>query len=589
MSAVINVDLKHDRSLVDPQFESYKLSLDSAPCVTKKLAKKALVRTCSEDQYSFIHSQLFSRANLLVMHPTNQDSVFILNDGSIGQIIFESGQLEVVTVWTVPAGRTGNSDDYNMSLTFANDTTAIVGDGTGVLFILDTGDPNPKGKPWTLIFHDEICGKNRPFVVLSASFAEEGEKLSCLLNYVEEKSLVEGLDTENLPESVNFINVVEWLIFSRAASSGWTLDRVRRFAFFGGIEYLQLDPSASYILCSTDKPFKLLFDSSGACVDDDVLVEPEDDKVSDLPTPPPFLYYQNVEDIILWLDLPEDVGKRDIKVTLKPRELEVSLRGEKKVGGATWNVLDSDSLSWTISKGRLEINLSKANEGLIWQRFLLEPQPDGEEINDPGAVDEIMTQFQQQQTSKIKEDSPLPAYNAQELEDCDALPNANFAFYTIDSVSGRAAHKTDLSGHQWLFNVASLNPNGLCLRHDVDGFVWLPKIEANDNFKLEHISTFSALGYVQASKTQRKFTAAAPSLSYAVLADLSRRVYVYRQPSAIASEFDLRNRKSGQRLKQVAKQQVFTLGDNEEILGIVAADKHLLVLAGDMIYCFNMQ
>ena len=56
-----------------------------------------------------------------------------------------------------------------------------------------------------------------------------------------------------------------------------------------------------------------------------------------------------------------------------------------------------------------------------------------------------------------------------------------------------------------------------CLRHDVDGLIWLPmedveEEESNVKWNCHHIGTLQALGYIQASKQQRKFTVCAPSI-----------------------------------------------------------------------------
>ena len=60
--------------------------------------------------------------------------------------------------------------------------------------------------------------------------------------YVEDKTKVDGLTKpETLPESVNFVNVVEWMTFAGNGTS-WALDRVRRFVFQGALDYLQLSP-----------------------------------------------------------------------------------------------------------------------------------------------------------------------------------------------------------------------------------------------------------------------------------------------------------------------------------------------------------
>ena len=45
------------------------------------------------------------------------------------------------------------------------------------------------------------------------------------------------------------------------------------------------------------------------------------------------------------------------------------------------------------------------------------------------------------------------------------------------------------------------------------------------------MGTFNALGYVQASKRDRKFSICAPNLSFAVISDCNRHIFVYRQPA----------------------------------------------------------
>ncbi len=70
-------------------------------------------------------------------------------------------------------------------------------------------------------------------------------------------------------------------------------------------------------------------------------------------------------------------------------------------------------------------------------------------------------------------------------------------------------------------------------RHDVDAIVWLPSPETSSaQFSLNHVRTFNALGYVQALKANRKFTTVSPDLTYSVITDCGRHVFVYCQPDA---------------------------------------------------------
>ena len=73
-----------------------------------------------------------------------------------------------------------------------------------------------------------------------------------------------------------------------------------------------------------------------------------------------------------------------------------------------------------------------------------------------------------------------------------------------------------------------LSSSLLCIRHDIDALIYSPKIEAKA-LLWTHIGTFNALGYVQASKRDKKFLTASSDLSFAVLCDCTRHVFVYQQ------------------------------------------------------------
>lgn len=157
----------------------------------------------------------------------------------------------------------------------------------------------------------------------------------------------------------------------------------------------------------------------------------------------------------------------------------------------------------------------------------------------------------------------------------------------------------------------------MCVRHDVDGLVWQPPVFDKLNFdawKLEHIGTFSALGYVQASKQQRKFTVCAPGrfcrtfsrklcgdsmtnyynelllsldLSFVAICDTIKHVYVYKQPHEIGS--DLRNRRTGQVLTHTSKQHVVSLDPAADILGAWATNEFLFILTTGNVYAIRVK
>ena len=189
--------------------------------------------------------------------------------------------------------------------------------------------------------------------------------------------------------------------------------------------------------------------------------------------------------MVVWVMLPSDASKKDIKVILKPSEMHVSFRGKELFGGKLWNILDGDSMTWTIQKGgKLEITFCKANVGMIWQRFLKQPDSgeiiDGEEVMDPSSVDKIHSMIEsdysssngastmEQTNDNAQESNRL--YNAQELEDCDEAPEEASNLYLYNSeLDGKISYRANLSGRQWLFKIPSAKddinqPAKFCLR-----------------------------------------------------------------------------------------------------------------------------
>lgn len=117
-------------------------------------------------------------------------------------------------------------------------------------------------------------------------------------------------------------------------------------------------------------------------------------------------------------------------------------------------------------------------------------------------------------------------------------------------------------------------PPALALMHDVDACIWQP--ELTNDFNMKHVGTLLALGYIQASKQQRKFTVSSPDFTYSVVCETSRHVFIYRQNKPILDS-ELRNRISSKRVGSVAQQQLISL-ENEEVLGIYAGNTMLFVL-----------
>ncbi|MED6236658.1 NudC domain-containing protein 1 [Ataeniobius toweri] len=148
--------------------------------------------------------------------------------------------------------------------------------------------------------------------------------------------------------------------------------------------------------------------------------------------------------------------------------------------------------------------------------------------------------------------------------------------------------EVNLGSHQYLFTI-EVDPSKmpcLCLRHDVDALVWQPRPDRPGDM-WEHIATFNALGYVQASKRDKKFATCAPDFSYATLCECLRRAFIYCQPSPV--ETILFNRKQGRQVGQVAKQQVASLDCDKPILGFRASNERLFILTSSTLFVLKVK
>lgn len=485
----------------------------------------------------------------------------------------EGTNAELTEVWSASNFDTNCSDlYYNASLTFPSATRALYSNGQGLITLIDVENQ------WKTIFEDDLCGKTRPLRILTSSTDEK--VLHIIAHYIMDKTQVENLDKCLAEKASNFVNVIEWL----ELDSSNKIDRCRRFIFLGEVESIE-SAVDGILFFGEDKSFQLIYDSAGIEEEPEPETEAKPEEKA-----PAFYWMQGVEDMVIWVMLPENINKREIKVTLKPSHMSIKIKDETILDGKLWNIIDSESLSWTIDtkKHKLEINMSKANVGMIWQRFIADKSvTDGEEVSNPEMVEKIHEQFAHLSTTDdpnandIRPNSQV--YNAQELEACDENSEITRVFLYIKSP--KEVKRVNVGDRPVLFSGPSI-----CLRHDVDGLLWQPLVQ-NGVLKFEHIDTFDALGYVQASKSQRRFTVCSPDRNYTAIIDRARHVYVYRKPEPISEGCELRNRKSGQSVKKVAKQQVPTLEHEPDdfVVGALATEKVLYVATTAKLYCLKIR
>lgn len=128
------------------------------------------------------------------------------------------------------------------------------------------------------------------------------------------------------------------------------------------------------------------------------------------------------------------------------------------------------------------------------------------------------------------------------------------------------------------------------LRSDVDAIVWQPNtntaLDGEINFTAKHEGTLNAIGYVRASKEQKKFIQCSPDMSYAIICQARRHIFYYNGTYDTAG--GLKNRNTGTKIS-IGKQNLIALDESEEVLGVLCENEVTLILTQKHVLCLQLQ
>ncbi|XP_053571263.1 nudC domain-containing protein 1 [Bombina bombina] len=578
-----NCSLKVNRSLLDPKFESYKLTLDPLPCYNVALDAAVAEVKLRDDQYTLDHMRAFGMYNYLHCNPWVPDSMFFVDQMRRVMnftVTLDTAMGKPIEVFRFPSDMSACEKCLCASMHFTSATIVTLSDGTGSLYLIRTGkhcDSTP-GK-WEMLFNQEL---GAPFIVVHSisSVQSELHVIDVLLLSIEKDELdIEGS---------GFHTCLEWVSLARKKSEeDGKYEILKRRSLHGKSvpHYAAIETDGNGLMIISYKPFR--FDAGGENQSEST----EDEKMEEEGKKEPlYIWRQTGEDVTLTFQLPEDVTKGDIKITFSSNHLSISLKDhEPLLKGQLYSIIDHESSSWILNDKRsVEVTLVKRDVGCMWAEIIVGDKQ-GEYVADPAQCATIAEQLMHLTSEDMNPDPDKgkPPCNAQELEECDMFLDDSTSLCRFDGQRQKVTHVVNLGSNQYLFSLAAtpeLMPC-FCLRHDVDALLWQPVSSDQDNL-WDHIATFNALGYVQASKQDKKFFSCAPNFSYAALCECVRRIFIYRQPSPMSTV--LYNRKEGRRVGQVAKQQVASLETSDTILGFQATNERLFVLTAKNLFVIKV-
>uniref|UniRef100_A0A672SWM3 NudC domain-containing protein 1 n=1 Tax=Sinocyclocheilus grahami TaxID=75366 RepID=A0A672SWM3_SINGR len=567
--ALPNCSLKVNRELLDPSFESYRLSLDSIPTYNVELDAAVAEVKLKDSLYTLDHVRAFGMYNYLHIDPWYEDSVYFVD--SKGRVLNLTVTLdtalgkpcEMFRFESDPISCEGEQLCASLSLTSA--TWAALSDGIGNLTLLRT---SKRGESlhikWEPMFSD------------LAHVHSHVHTIEVLLLRVQK----DPSDTKGSGFSIS----LEWITVDNSAGQGENEERkygVRKMRMVKDKSvphYAAVEPQGKGIVVASEKPFAF------TDVDGLPLEEPPVEAMEVENSDPIYFWQQTEEDVTLNVRLPEGTTKDDICFKLAVDCLRVRVGDHAPLlDGQLFAPVDPEASTWTIKDDKsLEVSLQKRSKGLLWSEVIL-----GDRRGEYLMSDEQKSQLQQRLSYLTSEDlnpnpeKDKPPCNAQELEDCDMFPEDSSTLMRFDGATLKPTHVVSLGSHHFLFSVR-IDPSEMpafCLRHDVEALLWQPRPN-QDNDVWEHISTFNA------SKRDKKFATCAPNFSYAALCECLRRVFIYRQPSSVDTA--LFNRKQARQVWQVAKQQVANLDTNDPVLGFRATNERLFVLTANNLFVLKV-
>ncbi|KAL1518026.1 hypothetical protein ABEB36_001712 [Hypothenemus hampei] len=551
--SVITLEIKPDRLLMDPNFDGYKLSLEELKFSKQNLKIPTGKALLNPSKSGLLHAKLFGLHNHLIYDRFDQFfSVYFIDKQFNIQKAYvdnDSEQLvEPVNVYSIPNERDVATGDYNATLCFASPEYAVASDGMGLLYVLNTKDKKNDDQ-FECVFSDKVLDNGeKGFVVSDALYHSGKQELHVLLLHIEED------------DSNRFVSVIHWLTFKGSFDNNWGQVGLKQLKTKGEIQYLHLEINCDHVYVVSENPVKFTLNSE----------HPIEENIAETQRKN-YQWIQNFEDITLRYPLEQNCQKNLIKVIAENRKITISYNANTLLEGELGGPIDASLLTWSLVGDILEVSIVKSDP-TMWSKFIKEDQQ-GEHLIEP--INE-RPQGLTRETEMVPQSGQT--FHSQQIEECDFETDKSEVFLRISGLSNKVTHQIHLGSHQVLLSqyLDSVQPPALGIRRDVDVCLWQPKLDQDGNFFCKHEGTLLAFGYVQASKTNRKYLSCSPNLSYSVVSESAGHIFIYRQNKPLLGG-NLRNRTTGQQVKNVAQQQVFHL-INEDILGIVAANQYLYIL-----------
>lgn len=252
------VELRLNHSLVEKNFEGYKLSLDTIPVFRHNHSKEVLRAKPRADQFSLLHMKLFTMQNNLHMDPWSREQAYFINTNYEVIRTSYSGSTscpdEICKVFQLEQKERFDGD-FNYTLHFISEKYCIICDGIDSVLLLNTGD-RLECNSWSIETESYIPGTSpllvdvRNYIILDARLDEiqAHNQISLALGHIQE---VSGLKPNNTCKSYMCIYWATWSFLNNK----WIFEILNILEGRGALYYCAFEPKGKSLIISSNSEY----------------------------------------------------------------------------------------------------------------------------------------------------------------------------------------------------------------------------------------------------------------------------------------------------------------------------------------------
>ncbi|CAI5439731.1 unnamed protein product [Caenorhabditis angaria] len=495
--------LKLNHSLLDPNFEGYKVSMENFPIFKKNLEEKCFSRNRPNSMVTLQHMKIFGEENPIFSNFEAKKLYRFLENGDVQMILFDR-ILKTFQTSIIAHINLGSPDSlgYPPNLQFTSHNLIVASNGISDIFVFLELD----GKEWLEMLKIEILAENSENPGISLIEVRTDEKRENL-------HILAG-KLENCEKTGKWRTRIYWITVGLE-----DLDLAENLTIKSRREILQY---GNFETCTIDENLKnlLIFSSETPKFSGNLDAEIESEKSMD--------FQQNGRKIEVNFEVLDEILEENVKFNISKKSIFLAVNNSILLEGTLFGEIDENSVEICADPKNHKISLKiEKIEDLKWDELLEKSGNSEKKIEKKGFGQKI---------DKSEDEEKICGGIDEYSEECDESENAQF-LWILDVEKLKILKNFDLTGHQILFiRRDNLKPAEICLRFDVDGIIW--KFSAQNP---EHLATLQAFGYVQASKIQRIWSGCSDDFKFGAIVE-ANRILVYSQNVAV--DGNLVNRKT---------------------------------------------